>query len=209
METQGFHDLLSRAQAGDRAAMDRLLEILRPHLEPLARQYADPERAVESTADLLQESCLRAWQKLDKFDSDKGDDETFAMFRAWVGQIVRNLGLDRRRARGRLRRKPAGGIVRLGDGAGGDGTHAGVPSDPPGRESTPSTYVRADETSARVRAALEEIEDTTSASILRMYFFEEMTFADIARRLELSYDQVRDRYWATMRDLGRRFREEL
>ncbi len=45
MASEGFNDLVRRAQDGDRAAMDRVLETLRPHLEHLARPYANPAKA--------------------------------------------------------------------------------------------------------------------------------------------------------------------
>lgn len=103
MVPPGFQDLVRRAQDGDRAAMDRVLEILRPQLEPMARPYADPGRPVESTADLLQEACLRAWRKIDLFRQGEDDEETFRLFRAWIGQIVRRLSFTAGLAEGRER----------------------------------------------------------------------------------------------------------
>ena len=94
METQGFEELVRRAQAGDREAMDRVLEMLRPYLSRIAGPYVNPLRPVDSTADLLQESCLRAWHKIGSFQGGKGDEHTFEMFRSWIGQIVRRLGKD-------------------------------------------------------------------------------------------------------------------
>ena len=66
---ESVYDLLERARTGDRAATTRLLEMVRPHLEACARGYCDPAGG-ESTADLVQESWLRAWQRLDQFDYD-------------------------------------------------------------------------------------------------------------------------------------------
>lgn len=80
MPPGGFHDLVRRAQAGDRQAMERLLELVRPHLENLAGGYADPAEPAESTSDLVQSVLVRAWQNIEQFRGGAGDDETFAMF---------------------------------------------------------------------------------------------------------------------------------
>ncbi len=43
--------------------MDRILTTIRPYMERLARPYANPPKAKQSTADLGQEYCVRIWQK--------------------------------------------------------------------------------------------------------------------------------------------------
>ena len=50
----GFHALISGARSGDRAALDRVLAIMRPHLEALAHMYSDPRRPSESRGDAFQ-----------------------------------------------------------------------------------------------------------------------------------------------------------
>ena len=202
MERIGFHDLVHRAQGGDRKAMDQVLAILRPHLEILARPFADPSRPAESASDLLQESCLRAWQRLDTFEGGKDDDETFAMFRAWVGQIVRRMGLNAQRDRMAKGRSPPEKILPLhGDGGGssGEGGRAGLPA----ATQTPSAYVRADETAQRVRAALDRLEDPTAAKIVRMRFFQGLTIPQIAEKIGMSPVRVRERHRSAMRRLRR------
>lgn len=205
MEYTGFQDLVERAQAGDRRAMDEVLSILRPHLESLARPYADPTRPVHSTSDLLQESCLRAWQKLDRFESGRNDEETFAMFRGWVGQIVRRLGMNARRALAAKGRSPPGRILRLGP-VGDEGTPQGGEHVLQSRTSTPSTYACADEMAHQIQAALDRLPDPTAARIVRMRFFEGLTVPQIAERLGLGSTEVRRRYRSARqllhRDLG-------
>ena len=49
MPAVGFQKLVRRAQGGDRAAMDEVLENLRPHISDLARRYADPTKPIERT----------------------------------------------------------------------------------------------------------------------------------------------------------------
>src|SRR5437867_2287578 len=108
-----FRDLVQRAQTGDRQAMDELLPIVRPWLEQSARRYVDPREPGASTSDLVQEAWLQAWQKLDQFRGGRDDQQTLAMFRAWVSRIVRRLGLNAVRHRHAQRRKPQQKIVRL------------------------------------------------------------------------------------------------
>lgn len=202
MEHTGFQDLVERAQAGDRKAMDEVLSILRPHLEALARSYAEPTRPAQSTADLLQEACLRAWRKLDRFDTGEDDEETFAMFRAWVGQIVRRLGMNARRDLAAKGRSPPGQILRLGP-EGDDGKHQGGEHVLPSSTLTPSAYACADELAHRIEAALDELPDQGVARIVRMRFFDGLTIPEIAKRLGLSPDQVRERHRSAMRLLRR------
>lgn len=181
--------------------MDKVLEILRPQLEPLARPFANPARPMESTADLLQESCLRAWQKIDTFQGNDNDEETFNMFRGWVGQIVRRLGMTAQRDRERRKRNPGQEILSLEGSRPGQPTTSGGGIDPPAREPSPSVHARVDEQTERLREALGRMEDETDATILRMRLIEGLDLKEIAKRLDLGYKRVWDRYQATIKGL--------
>jgi hypothetical protein len=50
--SDGIHNLLVQTQQGDQAAIDALLEVIRPWLWQAIRGFADPERPDESTSDL-------------------------------------------------------------------------------------------------------------------------------------------------------------
>ena len=208
MQPEGFHALVQRARDGDRQAMDEVLSILRPYLESLARPYADPVRPSQSTADLLQESCLRAWQRLDTFEGGANDGETFAMFRAWIGQIVRRLGLNVHRERRDTRRRPPKKILSL-DRRSGDSTRAPRTIEPPAPEKSPSSFARAGEEARRIEEALLRLGDEEAAELVRMHFLDGMTFAEISERMGLEYDEVRDRVRATMRRLQKDLRPLL
>ena len=193
MAPEGFHRLVRLAQDGDRAAMDRVLETIRPHLEYMSRPYADPARPVESTADLMQDACLRAWRKIGIFEGGEDDDETFRLFRGWIGQIVRRLSLTARRDRGRQRRIPASKLVSLsGQPPGPRTTSAGmqIPSSDP----SPPAQVRFEESVRLIQGALARIPDETEAEILRLRFVEEVSLAEVARRLGMTYKQALHRY---------------
>jgi RNA polymerase sigma factor (sigma-70 family) len=201
--SDGFDSLVREAQGGSRQAMDQVLDTLRPHIEILARRYADPTKPVQSTSDLLQESCLRAWRRIGTFRGGKEDEETFAMFRAWIGQIVERLGLDAMKARDRKRRIPPKKIVPLGKRGSGDSPHEGGPIEVAGKDSTPSAYVRSNERVEKIRSLLSEITDETDATILRLYFFEGLSLRKISDQTGVSYDKVKDRYWANLERIER------
>jgi RNA polymerase sigma factor (sigma-70 family) len=202
-DCEGFQGVLRSAQAGDREAMDRVLSILRPHMERLAHLYADPLRPVHSTADLLQESCLRVWQKLPSFQGGEADEETFAMFRVWVGQIVRRLGMNARRDQATCRRSPRTGVVPLRVRRPTDTTTKRRHTEPPAPGPTPSARLRATERDERVEHALNGLGDRAEAEMVRMHFVDKLTLPEISRRLGLDFAKVRRLYRAAMRRLGR------
>jgi RNA polymerase sigma factor (sigma-70 family) len=183
--------------------MDRLLKMLRPRLERLAREYADPVKPQESTSDLLQETSLRAWEKIDTFQGGETDDETLKMFHVWARQILRRLGMDKKRDRDRQRRKPPGKMERLGAPRPGGSPSQAETVDVPAREPSPSGLARSDELAEQVECALAEMDDQTNATIVRMNVFDGMKVSQIAERLGLPYETARERYWTALRQLQR------
>jgi RNA polymerase sigma-70 factor (ECF subfamily) len=205
MDATGFRDLVRRAQAGDPAAVERLLAVIRPHLESRAARCADPARAAESTSDLVQEAWLRAWRKLDRFRGLADDDEqTLAAFLAWIGKLLRHLGLSRRRDSNRKRRRPPRALVSLDGAVPGSSTNPGKAVEPAAAQPTPSADVRASERARLVLQALAELPDEKDREIVRLSFFEGQSLRQIAERLQLSYDAVRTRFRSSLRRLGHR-----
>ena len=204
MAPDGFQDLVQQAQQGDRAAMDEVLAVIQPQLEPLARPFVDPARPAESTSDLLQESCLRAWNKIDSFDGGEDDEQTFRMFRAWIGQIVKRLGLTAKRDRERQKRQAPGKVGRIdpnpttlsGDGHG---------VDPLSTEPSPSAIVSGSEREDIVNEVLERVADDVDAQFIRLRYLDGLALSEIATRLDLTFDQARHRY----RTLMARLEQEL
>lgn len=78
-----------RAQSGDSAAFGLLVVEHASALRRALARYATPADGVD---DLVQETFVRAWQHLDRFDADRP-------FGPWLRQIGIRIGLDRRRAR--------------------------------------------------------------------------------------------------------------
>jgi RNA polymerase sigma factor (sigma-70 family) len=194
----GFHDLLARARAEDRAATDELLALVRPWLEQLARGHAPDGQA----SDLVQEAWLRAWQKLDQFQGADDEAQALAMFRAWLARIVTRLGLNAVRD-GRARQRVAPGQLLRLDGRGtASGGSAAVP-DPSAGEPTPSAHVQAAEQGRLVREALARLTDPIDRDVVRLRFYEGLSLRQVAARLGCNPETVRQRYHAVLHRLQR------
>jgi RNA polymerase sigma-70 factor (ECF subfamily) len=204
MPDDDIRDLVRRAQAGDRQAIDRLLVIVRPHLERLAHRFKDRHYAMRSADDLVQDAWFAAWQKLNQFHgTDQAGDEALAMFQRWVGRILIRLGLNAARDRKALRRNPGRNVVRL-DGPGtnpADGSEPGLQL--AGDLPSPSTNARMNEQDCRIQEAMARCLNTDEREIIRLEFFEGLTLTQVAARLGLTYDQVRERHRVAMRRLER------
>jgi RNA polymerase sigma factor (sigma-70 family) len=208
LQPHEVHDL-RLARQGDRQAMDRLLTVLRPRLEKLARRFAEPGSSRGSTADLAQEAALRLWQRLAQFQGGPDDEQTAAMFQDWVSQLVRHLARDRQRQRHAQRREPPGGLRRLGGAAGGGASSGAGGNDPAASGPTPSANVRAEEQAHLIRKALQKIPDPTNRKIVELCFFDGLSLRQIAGQLNLSYDKVRQGYHRSLKLLERELGDAL
>ncbi len=181
--------------------MDHLLAVVRPRLEQRAGAWAAPGDPGESTADLVQEAVLRVWEKLDQFRGGPDEEQTTALFHAWLDQIVRHLGQDRKRRQHAQRRPPAG--KRLPLASPGQSSDEAVGVEPPAGEPTPSADARSTEEARLVQEALARIADPGDREIVRLCFFEGLSLRQIAQRRGISYDKVRERYHCALRGLER------
>jgi RNA polymerase sigma-70 factor, ECF subfamily len=194
----GFADLLTRARAGDRAAIEELLAHIRPWLDQLARQYASAHRLDGSASDLVQEAWLRAWQKLDQFQGAADEEQALAMFRAWLGRIVSRLGLNAVRDQAARQRTPPGKLLRL-DGWGGAASSDAMPIlDPSAAEPTPSARAQGDEQVRLLHEAIARLPDPLDRDIVRLRFFEGLSLRQVAHHLGCNHETVRQRYHAIL-----------
>jgi RNA polymerase sigma factor (sigma-70 family) len=202
MANDGVHALVQRAKDGDERAWQDLHTLLQPYLLRLARDALGPAWPEKSVSDLVSETWLRAWQGIAGFRGGADDDQTAPLLRAWLAMIVKNVRHNERRFEDAARRKPPPGQVALGptDSAQpGIGVVAGDP--------TPSAHLWAAERREAVRAAVETLPDEKDREIIRLRFFEEQSLAQIAKRLQLSYDDVRERFHRSLKRLEPHLRE--
>lgn len=98
MPTQpSSHDLLKRAQAGDRAAFEELVDEYRPRLDTLiGLRLRSNLRDFVEVEDVAQETLLRAYRSIGTAEFE----EKYALF-AWLGTIAERVIIDLARHRER------------------------------------------------------------------------------------------------------------
>lgn len=198
MTQVGFRQLLLRAQAGDACSFSELCEVVRGDLEQHARGYMRQQNPEASASDLVQKTLLRAWQKLHQFQCAMDDEQALLQFRAWTNRILNRLGLNTVREREALRRKPAAQLLRLNQHG-----YAAEKIHPAASDPSPSACAGAVEEALSLRKALDKADGTLDHVIIRLRFYEGLSLRQIAQRLELSNDKVREHYHRALRHLQR------
>jgi RNA polymerase sigma-70 factor, ECF subfamily len=149
----------------DREAFAELFDIVAPRLKSfMIRKGALPDVA----EDVVQETMINVWTKAGFYDSAKGS----AL--AWIFTIARNLRIDR------IRRETSRPISELGD--------FDAPSDDRGSE---EIVLQKDEARTVTRALSKMPPE--QMEILVLSFIEDVTQAEIARRLGLPISTVKSR----------------
>ena len=187
--------LIEDARGGDEASFERLLDGFLPQLRVIARQYADPNHATESTSDILQEAGLKVWQALEQFRGAQTEEAPRAMFRAWTQQIVHRTGLNAVRQRQAQKRSPGANPVRARDGS--SDSDAGFEIAASG--TTPSAHAQKTEQAVIVRNALDRVTNELSRRIVTMRFFDGLSLREISEQVGLGYEATRDRYRRAMK----------
>ena len=147
------------AKAGDRDALEELFARYGPRVRTVVRfeaASADPS-AIE---DLVQESLLKAFERIDQFEAAGPDS-----FRHWIARIAVNQVRDRYRHDRRAKR--GGGRVRTFSDAFSSGMGRAVPGS---RMPTPSEVASGHEAEEELRAALEQLSARHREVILQRDF---------------------------------------
>lgn len=166
-------DLLTRARAGESAAVGQLLEQYRPYLRILAQRHLDGPLGVRLDAsDLVQQTCLSAIRAIANFD---GVDE--AAFVAWLRTIHENNIRSAARDHLLAEKRAAGREVSPAD------EEALNRSLAQARESSPSQRLMHSENTVRLAAALQELPDDQREAV-RLRYLEGRSLAEIAQRLD-------------------------
>jgi len=87
-------DAVAGSRRGDLASFEQLVRTHQPYVFSLAMKFLSDEA---EAADVVQESFLRVWKHLDRYDSGQ-------KFTTWLYKIVANLCIDRLRSLQRSRR---------------------------------------------------------------------------------------------------------
>ena len=173
-------ELVRRARKGDREAFGELVGRYQRPLMAKALRYT---RQLEDADDLVQETFLRAWDKLGSFRDE-------SRFGGWLFRILGNLAADRGRKSGR-------------EVGGGDELAAAQPSELRG----PDERLLQQEVVARVHETLKTIPEGRKKEVFLMRFVEGLPIHEIADKLGVHSGTVKVHLFRLTRDLRARYRE--
>ncbi len=196
--------LVQGSKAGDDRAWQQLHDLVDGYLHGLAQRLIGPAWPFHSIHDLIQDTWQKAFQGLHNFRGGEDDEQTAATLRAWLGQIMRRVHLDRVRREGDAPRVPLSAFV----GAGMNGS-SGPPAvaEPPAPDPTPSHDLRAEEQQVQVERALAQLADPVDRRVVVLVFYQDRSLRQAAGELGLTYDQVRYRLDKVLARLGDRLKE--
>lgn len=167
----GDNDLVTRTLAGDTRSYEELVRRYERLVAKILYPYAKREISAE---DLVQETFLRAYDRLETFNPEY-------RFKTWLLAIANNLGIDTLR-----RRKEIVEFNQEVHGASSGG---------------PETDAIDAERRAGVRVAMESLPETYQVPLMLRYD-EEMSYAEIAEVLDLSVAAIKSRLFRARNMVG-------
>jgi RNA polymerase sigma-70 factor, ECF subfamily len=174
-------DLLARARQGDLSAFDELITL---HREKIYMQICYMVRNSEDALDLTQETFLRAWRSLARFDGK-------VSFLTWARRIATNASIDLCRLR---KRRPQAeleiGPMRI------DAASRTTPTEP----EVPGARLDRAEIRRRIDAALETLSPEHRAVIV-LREIEELSYEEISRHVGCSMGTVMSRLFHARKKL--------
>lgn len=176
--------LVARAQQGDRRAFETLVQRHRRRIYSLAYRMTFCH---EDADDILQEAFLRAYRKLDSFD-------TRLPFANWLYTIALNLCLDRQRRRQRQHNVSWNQVEDL------DLSWA----DPGSPEPTPHNAAANGELRDHLYRAINRLPERQRAAVV-LFEVEGLRITEVARLMNCSEGAVK----STLHRARRRLREDL
>ena len=178
---------------GNRIAYERLMALYRTSIEQESMAYQSLKGPDLSHSDLVQEVTLRVWERITQFKGiDNASEEQFRnlRFEAWLRKTARSILNNLYRDRRAQKRNADSRIHSL------DGNQ-----DTAAVDLTPSSIIGQREEHSRIRRVLNERLDEVSRDVVRLHITEDFTFQAIADQLGLTYDQVRHKYRAALKQI--------
>jgi RNA polymerase sigma-70 factor, ECF subfamily len=173
--------LLARAQSGDTAAFDNLITL---HRERIYMHLFQILRNEEDALDLTQETFIRAWKSLKRFDAA-------APFSSWLHRIATNAAIDLcRRRQVRPQTQISSGTLKI------DPASRTTPS----RPEVPGTSLDRAEIKRRVEEAFTALSAEHRAVIV-LKEIEDLSCEEIARHLGCSMGTVMSRVFYARKKL--------
>jgi DNA-directed RNA polymerase specialized sigma24 family protein len=199
--------LIARAKAGEDDVWAALHDMIHPYLLDEAKRILGPDMPQESTSDLIQKTLQRAWMNIEGFRGGDEEDQTAALFRAWLRRIMTNVHLNDVRAENAQRRLvPPGAFSMNGPGSRGlpDGP-AGF--DPMAHESSVGAQLRRDKMRARIERVVGKRADPADRDLARLICFEGRSLSKAAELQSASAHKVRERLRMILQQLGPRLKD--
>lgn len=186
--------LLTRARAGDTAALDRLFEMCRNYVALVARTHVESRlRAKVDASDLVQQTFLEAYRDFSRFHGG-----TEAEWLGWLKQILSHNAADFVRRYCQTGKRQAGREVRLDnpfDSAGPDGL-----ANLAARGESPSQELLRKERELQVADALSRLSaDHREVIVLRN--LQRLPFDEVAQRLGRSRPAAQMLWMRAMKSL--------
>jgi RNA polymerase sigma-70 factor (ECF subfamily) len=185
----GDRQSLERARRGSPEALGQVLELCRRYLLQIANAELDPHlQAKLGASDVVQETFLEAQRIFDRFDGNSPDE-----LRAWLRAILLNKVSDQdRHFRGTAKRDLAKEVVL--------GTSAVGPLEPQVPTPTPSNVMMQQERAVALTAALDRL-PSHYRQVIVWRQIEDLSFEEMADRLDRSVDAVRKLWWRAIQQL--------
>lgn len=166
-----------QARDGDREAFDRLLGEARPAIRSRAVGRLQDEALAEEVAT---QTFVRAWKHRASYDAARANAAT------WLYRIADRLVTDQGRARQRQRDRELTGFDSLAVGGDGEGVVRVEPEDDVEVPAAEGDHGRAAMLLAQGMNELSEADQT----ILRLFYYEELSYGEIAERMEIGAKAV-------------------
>ena len=194
LNTGAITHLIEQAREGDTDARDAVLDQLQPFIVAIAARNNEVWlQRKQGVSDLVQQSFVRV---IEQFESFRGASS--AEFRGWLKKLVLNeirqiSRHHRRQMRDATREQP---LV--------PGQAAGAEASKP--ERTPVERLIMREQFARVKQLLGEL-DSDTRQIMELHAFQNLTFSEIASRLNRNPEAVAKIWYRTLVRLQRRLHD--
>jgi len=172
--------LISRARRGDKSAFGNLVRL---HQRRVLRLVVGMTGDIDTAMDIVQDSFIRAYQALDRFEEGQP-------FYPWLSTIAVNLTLNHlKRSRREIGLDP-------------------VKHEKVNGAANPVQKMQLNENEKRLMAAVGELAEPYRA-VFVLRHFEDLSYDEIARRLEISPGTVDSRLYRARRQLLEKLKDLL
>ncbi len=181
--------LLEKAAGGDPASWQELVETHRDRLRRMIAFRLDARlQGRVDASDVVQEAYLEAWQRLPDYRRDPA-----MPFFLWLRFLTAQRLVTVHRRHLGTHGRDAGREVRLGHGAGPEGSSIALAEQLLGHDPRPSEVAVREEARGRLREALERM-DPIDREVLALRHFEQLSRAEAARVLGIEESAAGKRY---------------